>query len=380
MSDADQNINVVVPGDKEEIFGTVEVTPEEKHDMIDFALVEDDKAHQHIDHNLEEVIDDSVALESYAALLRSAGYDGVSKQTAKAIAIGVARIDRRFGTKSALGISLEDEASETKSIGHDQEKSGVNEEGLAGRAKELWAKFVELLKKALNIAKEKLAKIKAHFANLGPKLESLKGDFANWSPNGKDGGKKVTIPAVDARYIFKDGKLINPADVVAVMQWCNKVIPTYTKTALAKVNTLTGKESADSINAIFNVDNLGAPHTSPATLEINMSGDGLKFEVVGDNTEVTVQVRSRSEINKCMDGCFAINDAADEADHAGETASFLDALEKQYNVIPGGDAAEALKAGLKFLQNLSMEKSTLMSFCLHVNMCLFHLMSAERDA
>lgn len=222
MSDADQNINVVVPGDKEELFGTVEAVVDEKKDMIDFTLVEDDKAKQHIDHNLEEVIADSVALEDYISMLRSAGPDGVSKQTAKAIAIGIKRIDRRFGTRSVLRASLEDEASGMKHIGDGQSQSGVNEEGLVGRAKELWAKFVEILKTFIDKAKAAWQKLTDKNEQVIEKAAEMKANAREefTGPNDANGGRKVTIPAVMAWLSCPGGKQVPADHYHELVTWC----------------------------------------------------------------------------------------------------------------------------------------------------------------
>lgn len=379
MSDTDQNINVVVPGDKEELFGTVEVVVDEKKDMIDFALVENDKAQQHIDHNLEEVIEDSVALESYITLLRSAGYDGVSKQTAKAISIGVARIDRRFGTKSPLGVSLEDEASETKSLGHDQEKSGINEEGLVGRAKELWAKFIELLRKALANIKSRLVKIKEKFTGLGPKIEKFREEFKNWSPNDAGGGKKITIPGQEAQYLFKGGKEVNLADVVALMDWCNAEIPAFVKKTMAKIKSLTGKESAEEIRAIAHLDGMPAPRVIPITLQMDISADEITISPNGDEEDATIPVRSRSQVSKALDGCGHINDAARRT--TGEEVDiFSEALEAQFSVVGSGEASQAVKAAMSRLQSLLLSKSVIMSYCLHVGQCSLNRIGREQNA
>jgi len=57
---------------EEEIFGTVEPVAVEKEEMIDFGLVEDEKAAEFIDHEIEEIVEASVALESYQQILTAA--------------------------------------------------------------------------------------------------------------------------------------------------------------------------------------------------------------------------------------------------------------------------------------------------------------------
>lgn len=379
MSDNDQNINVVVPGDKEELFGTVENVVEEKKDMIDFSLVEDEKAAHHIDHTLEEIIEDSVALESYITLLRSAGHDGVSKQTAKAIAIGVARIDRRFGIKSPLVCSLEDEASESKSIGHDQQKSGVNEEGLVGRAKELWAKFVEFLRKALANIKSRLTKIKEKFTGMGPKIEKFRAGFKDWSPNDAGGGKKISIPALEAQYLFKDGNDVNLAEVVALMDWCNAEIPTFVKKTMAKIKSLTGKEPAEQIRAIAHLEGMPAPRVIPVTLQMDIGADEITISPNGDEQDVTIPVRSKSQVSKALDGCGNINDAARRTTDE-EVDIFSEALEAQFSVVGSGEASQAVKAAMSTLQGLLLSKSVIMSYCLHVGQCSLNRIGREQNA
>lgn len=211
-----------------EIFGTVETVAEEKKPMIDFELLENEKGTDHIDHNLTEVIEDSVALEDYITLLRTAGPDGVSKQTAKAIAIGIKRIDRRFGVRSTLSVSLEDEASGMKHIGDGQSQSSVSETGLVARAKELWKKFVEMLRSFIDKAKarwqkmtDKTDKIVEKAAEMEENArEEFTGPNASTGQNNSTEGRKITVPPEIAYLSCPEGKQV-PADYYHdLTEWC----------------------------------------------------------------------------------------------------------------------------------------------------------------
>lgn len=217
-----------------EIFGTVETVAEEKKPMIDFELLENEKGTDHIDHNLTEVIEDSVALEDYITLLRTAGPDGVSKQTAKAIAIGIKRIDRRFGVRSTLSVSLEDEASGMKHIGDGQSQSSVSETGLVARAKELWKKFVEMLRSFIDKAKARWQKMTDKTDKVVEKAAEMKenareeftGPNASTGKNNSTGqnysteGRKITIPPEIAYLSCPEGKQV-PADYYHdLIEWC----------------------------------------------------------------------------------------------------------------------------------------------------------------
>lgn len=241
-----------------EIFGTVETVAEEKKPMIDFELLENEKGTDHIDHNLTEVIEDSVALEDYITLLRSAGPDGVSKQTAKAIAIGIKRIDRRFGVRSSLSISLEDEASGMKHIGDGQSQSSVSETGLVARAKELWKKFVEMLRSFIDKAKarwqkmnDKTDKIVEEAAEMKENArEEFTGPNAPTGQNNSTEGRKITVSPEIAYLSCPDGEQV-PADYYHdLTEWCLNDMANHVQDGIDGLIKAISEADIDAVVAI----------------------------------------------------------------------------------------------------------------------------------
>lgn len=363
---------------KEEIFGSVEPVTEEKGDMIDFALVEDEKAKDHIDHEIETVVEASVALEAYAQILKQNSYDGISKQAAQAMRIGIARIDRLIGQRSALVVALEDEAYDKPRIG--QEKSEVSEKGLAGRAKELWKKFVELIKKWLEKLKHGLSKIKAGINNGKKRVEKLREDFANWSPNGPNGGKKITIPAKQATLGYPGGKHVDMNEVLGVANWLHTQLNPVILKGYDTMRNLKGTESADQIREAAQVKIPPLP-TFPASANVELVDNKIKFEVVSGE-EVTVQVRSRSQISKTLDLCSKINDASDKNNEAIDKlfSASMDLIDMDWELRYKGNSEviTVLQEAIGYLRDLVTQHRAMTLYVLHTNVAMFDIMGLER--
>lgn len=305
---SEQQIASAPLGDEEEIFGTVDAVEIEKQPMIDFGLVEDEKAAEYIDHKIEEIVDATVALEGYITILRKASWDGVSKQTARAIMVGVNRIDKQFGERSALSVSMEDETSDTSMIGTDREKSKLDESGLVGKAKELWAKFIEFMKESITKARAKISKVLEYVVGIKPKLVNLYEAFDDWSPNGPTGGKKITVPGKTAAYTLVDGKPIDPAAIMALRKYINDAINPTVVRINDQISKLNGNENIIQVleKIAFTLPPL--PDNIPGNLNVSLDNDEFSFEFTGTEEPVELQVRSRNEIRKYLKGMISVVD------------------------------------------------------------------------
>lgn len=343
---SEQQIASAALGDEEEIFGTVDAAEIEKQPMIEFGLVEDEKAEEFIQHEIEEIVEASVALEKYIEILDKARWDGVSKQTARTIMVGVKRIDDRFGQRSALSISMEDETDGPRRIGDEREQSKLSKEGLIGRAKELWEKFVAFMKKAFTQAKEKMMKVYKQVAGIKTKLAKLYTDFENWSPNGPNGGKKITLPSRVAAYTYYDGEYIDLNTVNELLKWIFNSVDTEIVQMANKIRGLKGTEDAASIIADLTVNLPPLPSTLPAYLDATLNDGVLEVEFKGVAEEVEVQVRSKSEIRGYLKLAMAISDMVharcDKAVNAFDAS--LEMMDNANNLVRDGSAsAEALQ-------------------------------------
>lgn len=207
--------------DNDEIFGTVTPVTDEKQDMIDFGLLENDKDAQHIDHDLAELTEDMATLEGFSQVLENNKWDGISKQTASVMLVGLKRIDERWGQKSTLVASLEEETNgDMKRIG--QEKSAVSKEGIGGRAKELWIKFKQILEQFIAKAQEIWQKLTDKNDKVVEKAVEMKENAREefTGANDAQGGRKVTIPAELAWLSCPDGKQVPADHYHELTAWC----------------------------------------------------------------------------------------------------------------------------------------------------------------
>lgn len=352
---SEQQIASAALGDEDEIFGTVDAVEIEKQPMIDFGLVEDEKDAEFIQHEIEEIVEASVALEKYIEILDKARWDGVSKQTARTIMVGVKRIDERFGQRSALAISMEDETEGPQRIGSDMEQSKLSKDGLVGRAKEMWAKFVEFIKKAFAKAKDKVSKVMEHISGIKPKLAKLYEDFENWSPNGPNGGKKITLPAKVAAYTYFEGKYVDIEAVKALLMWIydgsNAVIVDVAK----KIRSLKGDENLLEVLEQLKFALPALPSNLPTNYDVTLEDDTLDFKFLGVAEEVEVQVRSKSEIRKYIKQAMDCTDAAGsrkDKNNAAFVAS-MEMLDSSFNLIDNGqESVEALRNIIQRLNKL----------------------------
>lgn len=252
MRDEDEFLRVKGIGDKDEIFGTVEPVTEEKGDMIDFGLLENDKASQHIDHDLEECIEGAAALESYTKILDASKWDGISKQTARAMLVGLKRIDKTLGLDATLSVALEDETGgDMKRIG--QEKSEVvTSSSIGDKAKQLWAKFREILERFVEKAKEIWQKLTDKNDKVVEKAAEMKAaapkEFSG--PNDEKGGRKVTIPANLAWLSCPDGVQVEASHYHELTVWCLGDMAGFVQDGIDELLKAITAADIDAIHAI----------------------------------------------------------------------------------------------------------------------------------
>ena len=287
MRDEDEFLRVKGIGDKEEIFGTVEPVVEEKEDMIDFGLLENEKAAQHIDHNIEECIEGTAALEAYTQILKAAGWDGISKQTAKVMAVGLRRIDRFIGAPSALTVAIEDETGgDMKRIGNEQ-SGAATKESLGTRAVEMWKKFLEWVKKHFEQMKVRVkAFTEATSAKLKKKFDDVTEGMRSYNPNNRSGSIKITVPARTAALACPGGKYEDMESVLKTHIWIKDVMVPYLKAQAQKIASLKGTESKEDIEGLLDKET-PTPSVIPDSCEW-VADKGLVFKD-GDVTEMTVR-------------------------------------------------------------------------------------------
>ncbi|WDS62337.1 putative structural head protein [Pseudomonas phage D6] len=291
--------------DKDEIFGTVEPVADEKGEMIDFGLVEDEKAAEFIDHEIEEAVSAAIALEGYNQILDAAKWDGVSKQTAQAMRIGISRIDRLLGQKSALVASLEDEAKgEPLRIGH--EKSEVTKEGIGGKIKEVWEKFKAMVAAALEKAKALFAKLTDRNKKIVVQAEEMKqkAKEEHKGPNDENGGRKVEIPGDLAFFTVRDGKQLEGNHYHALSQFAFDSMAKFVQDGIDAVKKGIQDSDVEAIKAVGQREAPDYTGNKFDNIEIVATTEGGWSVEIGDaaNAEpAQVQVRDMGAFTKALD-------------------------------------------------------------------------------
>lgn len=369
MRDEDEFLRVKGITGEAEVFGTVEPVVNEKEDMIDFGLVENEKAVQHIDHEIEEIVDASVALESYGRVLRASKWDGISKQTAKAMAIGLSRIDRLTGDRSDLVVALEDETSgDMKRIGNAPAATGIS--AVVNRAKELLQKLIEkIVEKFTQLKATAQAKWQQFKEASDAKMEKLRAGMDDYSPNGSTGGLKITVPAGIAAMAYPGGKYEDFSKFPATHQWiANTGVPWIRKT-ISDLAKMDGTEAADKIGA-----DVEAPftHDLPASIEWSLTGPKFKG---GEGESTEIPVRDWQAMGRSLDAIKKAQEAAqstsDSLSAVSEAMIGLSALKQSINT------PDEAKAAL--LQGIIFQVSTFASHLFRLRVMLNDVIGAMLD-
>lgn len=176
----------------------------------DAAVIEDD---------ISDLASADLALESYAELIRVAGKNGITRQSAAALQIGLRRIDRKIGTvvASLESIGTMKGGRLSLSMEEAEEQIGVRKEGLADKGKAFVMKLIEKIK-------ELYKKVMAYIKNLGPRITAAKDKAKTWAK-----GKLPTIqvPPQVVQGLFVDKK---PIEMVQLAKFVN-----YLKAEVAKL-------------------------------------------------------------------------------------------------------------------------------------------------
>jgi hypothetical protein len=282
----------------EEVFGTVDPVTEEKKDMVPIDMLGTEMGE--IQHELENVEDARTSLEAYDKFLTQAGPDGISRQTAAAMYIGLARIDRQLNQRSDLVASMEDnDLAEVDNRNKMAVAKGVDNKGIAGRGRQLFeklkeivAKLMEKLKKAWAFFTSKVKEAKDKATEVGQSLKTWAG------PNGPSGGRKIDVSGEIATFVFKDGKVMSPSELQPLLKFAFEEYPGFlmkqfeqVKAAVAKggdypeVETFLAYEGA--LPDGWSIEDDGSKRPNP-----RYAGES--------NAIVKHQVRDKSTIDKAM--------------------------------------------------------------------------------
>jgi hypothetical protein len=309
----------------EEVFGTVDPVTEEKQDMVPIDVLGTDVGD--IQHELEVIEDAREALEAYDNFLTHAGPDGISRQTAAAMYIGLSRIDRQLNQRSDLVASMEDnDLAEVDNRNKMAVAKGVDNKGIAGRGKQLFDKLKEIIAKLI----EKIRKAWAFFMNkakqAGDKAKSVLQGINDWAgPNGVGGGKKIEIPGRVKMFVFKGDKPLPMTDVNALVKYAFIEYPTFlmeqfnqikasmnSNDAISELETFLAYDGPLPDHWVIEDDGSGYPHA-------NFSGDS--------NSPGKHRVRDKGAITQAMKAVQTTCDLVN--DNIGDN-SIMDKLSKSF--------------------------------------------------
>lgn len=287
----------------EEVFGTVDPVTEEKKDMVPIDMLGAEMGD--IQHELENVEDARTSLEAYDKFLTHAGPDGISRQTAAAMYIGLARIDRQLNQRSDLVASMEDnDLAEVDNRNKMAVAKGVDNKGIAGRGKQLWEKLKEIVAKLL----EKLKKAWAFFTSKAKeaqaKAKEISDGLKSWAgPNGPSGGRKIDVPGNIAMLVFKSGKVISPEELVPLLKFAFDEYPSFLYKQFEQMKAAVEKgEPVDQLETFLAYEGV-----LPDGWTIADDGEGYPYPTFGGESNAVAkhQVRDKSTIDKAMHAVIA---------------------------------------------------------------------------
>lgn len=154
----------------------------------DAAVIEDD---------ISDLASADLALESYAELIRVAGKNGITRQSAAALQIGLRRIDRKIGVvvASLESIGTMKGGRLSLSMEEAEEQIGIRKEGLADKGKAFVMKLIEKIK-------ELYKKVMTYIKNLGPRISTATASAKAWT--------KSKLPAIEIPAPITKGLFVGP--------------------------------------------------------------------------------------------------------------------------------------------------------------------------
>lgn len=282
----------------EEVFGTVDPVTEEKKDMVPIDMLGTEIGD--IQHELEVVEDARASLEAYDKFLTQAGPDGISRQTAAAMYIGLARIDRQLNQRSALVASMEDnDLAEVDSRNKMAVAKGVDGKGMAGRGKQLLEKLKEIIAKLVEKLKKVWTFLTSKVKEAQDKAKSIGESLKTWAgPNGSAGGRKIEVPGKTAMYVFKGGKAMMPSELTPLIKFAFEEYPNFLLKQFEQVKSAI--EKGDDVPEIETF--LAFEGVLPDGWAIDDDGTRRPQPHYGGeaNAGVKHQCRDKSTINKAM--------------------------------------------------------------------------------
>lgn len=354
----------------EEVFGTVDPVTEEKKDMVPIDMLGTEIGD--IQHELEVVEDARASLEAYDKFLTQAGPDGISRQTAAAMYIGLARIDRQLNQRSALVASMEDnDLAEVNDRNKMAVAKGVDSKGLGGRAAQLWEKLKEIVTKLMEKLKKAWSFLTSKVKAAQEKAKEVVESLMQWAgPNGAGGGLKIDVPGNIGVFLFKAGKVISPTELTPLLKFAFDEYPSFLVKQFEQVKTAVEKGDAIPAVEVF----LAYEGELPDGWAIEDNGNGFpSAKYSGESNAVQKhQVRDKSSIKKAMteviancEYIYTKTDANSIVDKLGKSMNqLMDSVENNSELV--SEYSELMKMTTRF-SNAAAAATSLQRVCTLAN-------------
>ena len=274
--------------------------------MMDGDLVEQTA----VSNDLGEIVEAHTALEEYSALLRQAGRDGITRQAAGFLRVGL----EQFHADGHIDFSKEIASMEDMGDGNKQHllPSKLDKDSLGSKLKEAAGKIWEWLKKIWEKSKNFINNLRNGVVGLERKLKAAEAAVGkNSNPKGE-----FTVPNPERLAVGSKVELNLPDSVKALTAMAGKVYPErmeqfYSAVASAVGNFDPAKSDASQVREMLVKAKSVLEDVStsdvvlPGNVKIDVSESGISYGITeaGEGSapsETKASVRSGSQIQSTL--------------------------------------------------------------------------------
>lgn len=369
VPDAGAIIPAGAEGEPEVPAADVIPTPEQSGLIIDAPLDSDNTLEMmgaplaeqsHINNQIGQVLEVRESMEQYVALIKQAGRDGISKQAAAFMRVGLEHCNRVLGT-SDLTVGLEDMDAEPRSA---IQPSNVKPGGLKDKIKEAGAKVIAWLKEMWAKAKEFTEQFMQGITGLESKLQKAEARAGELGSKPAVTGK-VKVPSPEKINV---GGKINPTYPKALAGMATFGSSVYPKAMISFYDALASTlgqydvssgNSADVIDHIATaarpLDELISDATVyPGNMQLDVANDGMTYGMkqAGGSAEAgDAEVAARSgstikaDLGTMREVCNTLKQVKAESDKIAASAEKVSqAIEKIEKAAESGELDEKSKS------------------------------------
>jgi hypothetical protein len=261
--------------------------------LYDSLAIQPELAEAEASDQVDQLADAIVTMEGYRSLIRQAGHDGISGQSAAMMRIGLERIEKLIGTTSMMA-ALEDFAvdkidnrSNKSAVNVDQGKSDSMLKKIIDQLKAWINKLIEEGKKLWDRLTDKKERLKENIAQTRESVKTSKG------PNGPKGQRRIVPFQKVARFTCIKGKFDGDlTSLENLIAFVNKGYPE----AVTRAIEASADGSEARIDFRFNLNTI-----LPGNWRLDQDGVALVLAYEDDDSvEPECPVRDNAAINKTL--------------------------------------------------------------------------------